>query len=86
MGGSWAEEGDEGELAHARCMAKRRESRPGLLAANLLKTLGMAAYFFFNNLSWAMKFNIISGRDRSMSRPSLSLFTDKEVIMTCSFP
>ncbi len=38
-----------------------REARPMLLVANLLKTLGMAGYFFFNNLSWAMKFNIVSG-------------------------
>lgn len=38
-----------------------------LLVANLLKTLGMAGYFFFNNLSWAMKFNIVSGISLSLS-------------------
>jgi hypothetical protein len=37
-----------------------------LLVANLLKTLGMAGYFFFNNLSWAMKFNIVSGISLSL--------------------
>jgi len=42
-----------------------RESRPAHLVANLLKTLGMAGYFLFNNVAWAIKFKIISGTKTS---------------------
>merc|ERR1711879_1036373 len=52
-----------------------REARPMLLVANLLKTLGMAGYFFFNNLSWAMKFNIISGDEKKWGKLSFWAWT-----------
>lgn len=52
-----------------------REARPMLLVANLLKTLGMAGYFFFNNLSWAMKFNIVSGDEKKWGKLSFWAWT-----------
>jgi len=52
-----------------------RESRPGLLVANLLKTLGMAGYFFFNNISWAMKFKVISGDEKKWGKLSFWAWT-----------
>jgi len=62
-------------LSEIEKLGSLKESRPAHLVANLLKTLGMAGYFLFNNVAWAIKFKIISGDEKKWSRLSFWAWT-----------